>query len=207
MSLSRWLLLGSILIDVGCASCPPCEVRAATCTDAAPAASGPALAPRAAPDASAPPSAASAAPSAPATAPPPAVEPPPGVEPTSPSPPPPPNAKSLPEVKVETVGLHIGGGPNDDATKKPFLTAIEQRFDLFRACYAKVEDPKKGGTFGVDLHIGKNGGKPEVKQPRTGMKGDAFRRCVANVFENVEFDKPKKGPTVVSYSIRFSLVE
>ena len=124
-----------------------------------------------------------------------------------PSSPPAPPGRSLPEVKVENVGLHVGGGPNDDATKKPFLAAIEGRFDDFRACYAKVEEPEKGGTFGVDLHIGREGGKPKVEQPRTGMKGNEFRACVLEVFESVEFDKPKKGPTVISYSIKYSLLK
>jgi hypothetical protein len=108
-------------------------------------------------------------------------------------------------VKVENVGLHIGGGPNDDAAKAPFVAAVEKQFDGLRACYTKVEDPVKGGTFGVDLHIGRDGGKPKVKQPRTGMKGTGFRDCVVKVFEQVEFEKPKKGPTVISYSIKYSL--
>lgn len=126
---------------------------------------------------------------------------------TAPEPPPAPSdpSKALPEVKVENVGLHIGGGPNDDASKAPYLKALERHFDEFRACYVKVEEPAKGGTYGVDFHIGKNGGKAELKQPRTGMKGTEFRKCVLAVFESVEFDKPQKGPTVVSYSLRFSL--
>jgi len=113
----------------------------------------------------------------------------------------------LPEVKVENVGLHIGGGPNDDATKAPFQQAIEKHFVELRACYVKVEDPVKGGTFGVDFHIGRNGGKAQVKQPRTGMKGPEFRQCVLDVLESVEFDKPKKGPTVISYSVRYTLLK
>lgn len=114
-------------------------------------------------------------------------------------------AGALPEVVVENVGLHIGGGPNDDATKAPFQAAIAKRFEEFRRCYVHVEDPKKGGTFGVDLLIGRAGGKADVKQPRTGMKGSEFRDCVIGVFRAVEFDKPKKGPTMISYSLRFEL--
>lgn len=106
---------------------------------------------------------------------------------------------------MQAVGLHIGGGPNDDATKAPFLKALEDNFDAFRACYVKVEDPVKGGTFGVDLHIGRAGGKARVEQPRTGMKGPEFRDCVMKAFEAVEFDKPKKGAAVISYSIRYTL--
>jgi biopolymer transport protein ExbD len=128
--------------------------------------------------------------------------------PTPPPAPPPadaPPAEALPEVKVESFGLHIGGGPNDDASKRPILDAIEKHFDEFRACYVKVQEPAKGGTFGVDLRIGRDGGKAKVEQPRTGMKANEFRECVLGVFKNVTFDKPPKGPTVVSYSLKFSL--
>lgn len=110
----------------------------------------------------------------------------------------------LPEVTVENIGLHIGGGPNDDASKEPYRKAIEPHFDDFRACYVKVAEPDKGGTFGVDLHLGRNGGKPEVRQPRTGMKGKDFRDCVIGVFSNIEFPPPHK-PVVFSYSLRFKV--
>lgn len=138
-------------------------------------------------------------PSEPVASPPP--PPPPPVEPTAPTPP----AEALPEVKVESFGLHIGGGPNDDASKRPILDAISKHFDEFRACYVKVQEPAKGGTFGVDLRIGRDGGKAKVEQPRTGMKANEFRECVLDVFKNVTFEKPPKGPTVVSYSLKFSL--
>jgi hypothetical protein len=108
-------------------------------------------------------------------------------------------------VIVENVGLHIGGGPNDDASKAPFLRAIEPHRDAFRACFVKVEEPEKGGTFGVDLSIGRGGGKAEVRQPRTGMKGTEFRKCVIEAFEQIVFEKPAKGPTVISFSIRYRL--
>jgi biopolymer transport protein ExbD len=148
----------------------------------------------------------SAAPPAepPPTAPPP---PPPSASAEPPAAPPAEPAQPLPEVKVEAVGLHIGGGPNDEATKAPFLHAIEQHFDELRACYVKAEDPEKGGTYGVDFNIGKGGGKAKLEQPRTGMKGPEFRKCVLGVFENVEFEKPKKGATVISYSVRFRLAK
>jgi biopolymer transport protein ExbD len=133
-----------------------------------------------------------------------ASSPPPPTPPTPPTEPTPP-AEPLPEVKVESFGLHIGGGPNDDASKRPILDAIGKHFDEFRACYVKVQEPAKGGTFGVDLRIGRDGGKAKVEQPRTGMKANEFRECVLDVFKNVTFEKPPKGPTVVSYSLKFSL--
>jgi biopolymer transport protein ExbD len=142
-----------------------------------------------------------APPSEPVASAPPAAPPAPPVEPPAPP------AEALPEVKVEAFGLHIGGGPNDDASKRPILDAIAKHFDEFRACYVKVQEPAKGGTFGVDLRIGRDGGKAKVEQPRTGMKAAEFRDCVLKVFETVTFDKPPKGPTVVSYSLKFSLTK
>ncbi len=140
------------------------------------------------------------------------ASPPPAAAPQAPAPPAKsadapaaPVAGALPEVIIENVGLHIGGGPNDDATKAPIKAAVEKRFEDLRKCYVHVEDPEKGGTFGVDLFIGRDGGKPELRQPRTGMKGNAFRDCVKTAFASVEFEKPPKGPTVVSYSVRFKL--
>jgi biopolymer transport protein ExbD len=115
-----------------------------------------------------------------------------------------PPAPSLPEVSVRNIGLHIGGGPNDDASKEPFRKAIEPHFDDFLKCYRQAEKPEKGGVFGVDLYVGRHGGKPEVRQPRTAMKGKAFRDCMVQAFANIDFLRPKK-PTVFSYSLRFKL--
>jgi hypothetical protein len=115
--------------------------------------------------------------------------------------------RSLPELKVENIGLHVGGGPNDADTKAPFLRAIAERFPEFMDCYRKNEDPAQGGRFGMDLHIARTGGHPRVEQPRTAMHGPAFRACVSSVFESVEFQKPTRGPTTISYSLRFTLGE
>ena len=115
--------------------------------------------------------------------------------------PPPP----LPEVVVESVGMHIGGGQNDEAEKAPFKAAIEPHFADFRRCYVHIEQPGKGGTFGVDLFVDRDGGNAEVRQPRTGMVGEKFRSCVVDVFRSIDFERPRKGPTVLSYSLRFSV--
>lgn len=134
-----------------------------------------------------------------------------GAAPSVPEPPPSvparsgPAPRALPRVSVRNIGLHIGGGPNDEETKRPFQSAIEARFEDFLRCYRFVEQPEKGGTFGVDLLIAREGGKPSVRQPRTGMAGEAFRRCVVRAFEAVEFGRPKLGPTVISYSLRFDM--
>ncbi len=111
-------------------------------------------------------------------------------------------AETVP-VEVSNFGLHIGGGPNDDVTKAPILRSVEPHFPELRACYAKAEEPRQKGDFGVDLAIERDGGKAQVSKPRTAIKGEAFRACVVGVFESVEFQKPRGGKTVASYSVRF----
>ncbi len=115
--------------------------------------------------------------------------------------------RSLPELKVENIGLHVGGGPNDADTKAPFQRAVAARFPQFLDCYRKNEDPAKGGRFGIDVHIARAGGHPKIELPRTAMHGPDFRACLESVFESVEFDKPKKGPTTISYSLLFTLAD
>ena len=115
-------------------------------------------------------------------------------------------ALGLPEVVVENIGLHIGGEPNTPASKAPFLSAVAQRFRDFRLCYTKSNDPQAGGVFGVDLRIAREGGHPEVSQPRTRMGGPEFRQCVLDVFRAVSFEQLEKA-TVISYSMRFTLLD
>jgi hypothetical protein len=111
----------------------------------------------------------------------------------------------IPKVKVKNIGMHIGGGPNDDVTKEPIKRSVEPHFDAFRRCFAKVEDAAKGGDFGVDVLIEANGGKAKISHPRTALKGAGFEECVVSVFESIEFLKPKGGKkTMVSYSLRFT---
>jgi hypothetical protein len=76
-----------------------------------------------------------------------------------------------------------------------------------RLCYRKAEEPTRGGTFGVDLKIGQNGGKPELEQVRTALKGEGLRECLEGAFKDISFGPPPKGPTVVSVSVRFSLTQ
>jgi hypothetical protein len=83
------------------------------------------------------------------------------------------------------------------------LKAIGARFDDFRRCYGKVEAPREKGTFGIDLLVPKEGGHAETSNPRTALKGDAFRACVIEVFEGVAFDPPKRGSTKLSYALAF----
>lgn len=120
-----------------------------------------------------------------------------------------PGGAPLPQVIVENVGLHIGGKPikvvNAPEEKRPFLDAVAAHFDGFRACFRHAEEPTKGGTFGLDLLIGRVGGAPTVKQVRTIIKGAAFKECVVEEMGKVTFAPPKRGPTVISYSLRFRL--
>ncbi|HEX4336140.1 MAG TPA: hypothetical protein VH062_09520 [Polyangiaceae bacterium] len=109
----------------------------------------------------------------------------------------------VPHVRVRNIGLHIGGGPNDAVTKGPFLRQLAAQFDAFKLCYGQVETPAAHGTFGVDLLVPKDGGHAELSNPRTSMKGDAFRDCVVEAFKAVAFDRPKRGTTKLSYALAF----
>ena len=110
----------------------------------------------------------------------------------------------LPKVKVENIGMHIGGGPNDAVNKAPIADSVAPHFDEVRACWAKVDDASRGGDFGVDLLIQPEGGRAKVSNPRTAIRPAAFKDCVVAVFEQVDFKKPLKGLTMVSYSLRFT---
>ena len=113
--------------------------------------------------------------------------------------------KALPELRIEQLGMHVGGGKNDPQEKAPFHRALEQSFPLFLDCYRFAEDPWAGGSFGIDIKIPRAGGAPSVEQPRTRIRGAGFQDCMVAAFGKVQFEKPKAGPTVISYSILFTL--
>jgi pyruvate/2-oxoglutarate dehydrogenase complex dihydrolipoamide acyltransferase (E2) component len=171
----------------------------------------PATAPAPADAASAPVAAATPAPAPPpppptaSAAPPPSAEPAPSTVPSAaPAASATPAAEApLPAVKVSNIGMHIGGGPNDDVTKDPIRRSVQPHFDAFRRCFAQVEE-KKTGDYGVDLRIQREGGKAQVSHPRTALKGKDFKECVVKVFEGIDFLKPRGGTTTVSYSLRFT---
>lgn len=106
-------------------------------------------------------------------------------------------------VRVKNIGLHIGGGPNDAATKAPFLRQIQSQFDAFRRCYELLESPAAHGTFGIDLLVPKEGGTAVTSNPRTSMKGASFRDCVVSAFAAISFDPPRRGATKLSYALSF----
>lgn len=113
--------------------------------------------------------------------------------------------KALPELRVEALGMHVGGGRNDPEEKAPFHRALERRFPAFLDCYRLVEDPWAGGSFGIDIKIARPGGKPSLEQPRTKIRGSGFKECMVAAIGMAEFERPKAGPTVISYSVRFTL--
>ncbi len=100
--------------------------------------------------------------------------------------------------------MHIGGGPNDSATKAPIRASVQPHFDEFRRCYGLVGGTKRTGDFGVDLRIPRGGGKAEVRTPRTELGGPDFAQCMVEAFTRIDFKQPLGGDTVVSYSLRFA---
>jgi hypothetical protein len=114
--------------------------------------------------------------------------------------------KALPELRVEALGMHVGGGKNDAEEKAPFHRALERKFPAFLECYRLVEEPWTGGSFGIDIKIPRAGGRPAVEQPRTKIRGAGFQDCMVAAVSSAEFEKPKAGPTVISYSVRFNLL-
>jgi len=106
------------------------------------------------------------------------------------------------DVVVTHMGLHIGGGPNNDASHARYSGPIERSFDEFRRCHLLAEDRTRKASFGVDLLIDTKGGRAKIKDYRTSLKGKDFHLCVLGVFGGVSFPAPER-PTVVSYSILF----
>jgi hypothetical protein len=106
-------------------------------------------------------------------------------------------------VRVENIGIHVGGGPFDEATKIPIKRSVEPHFNELARCYALVS-PQVAGDFGIDLLLLANGGKPMVSHPRTRLTGAGFTECMIQAFEQIEFLPLRAGTTTVSYSLRFT---
>lgn len=105
-------------------------------------------------------------------------------------------------VKVRSIGLHVGGGPNDDATKAKFIDPIEQRFDALARCHGLAPNGDRNASLGVDLLIDTRGGRATLKELRTALSGKEFEQCVRSAFDQVDFPAIAR-PTVVSYSMLF----
>lgn len=112
----------------------------------------------------------------------------------------------LPNVEVKFYGLHVGGGKNDKAEHAPIITSVNRHLDDFKRCFGKADDQKKGGTYGIQLLIPGQGGKAEVSLPKSGIKGDAFKECMFQVYTDMEFDPPKGHiKTNATYSVIFTV--
>ena len=112
-------------------------------------------------------------------------------------------AEPLLHVKVATIGMHVGGGPYDEITKEPMKRSVEPHFAELARCWKHVAT-QQPTDVGVDLVIEAAGGRARVSNPRTSATGEGFVPCVVSFFEGVDFQKPKNGKTVVSYSVRFT---
>ncbi|MFO0616435.1 MAG: hypothetical protein U0414_27835 [Polyangiaceae bacterium] len=114
----------------------------------------------------------------------------------------------LPNVEVKFYGLHVGGGKNDKAEHAPIIASVNRHLDDFKRCFAKADDKKKGGTYGIQLLIPGAGGKAEVSLPKSGIKGDEFKACMLETYTNMEFDPPKGHiKTNATYSVIFTVAK
>jgi hypothetical protein len=119
-------------------------------------------------------------------------------EPTAPPSP----STASPKVEVKQMGLHIGGGPNNEVEAARYAGPIAQRFADFGACYPLAKGTRKAVSFGVDLLVTSRGGRAKIKDFRTLLTGKDFLACMLDVFGTIEFSGPARD-TVVSYSLLF----
>ncbi len=106
---------------------------------------------------------------------------------------------------MKSFGLHVGGSARDAAAREDFLRALEKAKWRYLDCYREIDQPGSVGTFGADLTVGGEGGKPRVGKPRTKLRGAEFQRCMVHALESVSFGRPPSGRSVVvSYSVKFS---
>lgn len=106
------------------------------------------------------------------------------------------------DVLVKRMGVHLGGGPNDEPTHDRFARPIEQRFDEFLKCHWLADRRSTNASFGVDLLIPTRGGRAKIQDYRTALKGKEFHLCMLGVFGSVHFPAPEQ-PMVLSYSLLF----
>lgn len=106
------------------------------------------------------------------------------------------------DASLRTIGLHVGGGPNDDATRNKFIAPIEQNFEAMLSCHALAQNRDRNASVGVDLLLGPQGGKAKLQDLRTALGGDEFQDCIRKAFGEISFPKVTR-PTIVSYSMLF----
>lgn len=113
-------------------------------------------------------------------------------------------SKGLPELSFSHLGMHIGGESNSPESKLPWFKGIEAGEVEILRCYRFVDEPRSGGSYGVDLYVSRNGGAPEVRGSRQKLGGQEFDDCMKQAFGSLDFQKPER-PTVFSYSLLFAL--
>ena len=113
-------------------------------------------------------------------------------------------SRALPRLSFRHLGMHIGGGPNDAESKRPWLRAIEAGSIELLSCYVHVQQPEQGGSYGVDLYVGKAGGAPEVRDSRQKLGDEQFDNCMRAAFTSLQFLASEQ-PTVLSYSLLFEM--
>lgn len=111
---------------------------------------------------------------------------------------------ALPRLIYRHLGMHIGGESNSAESKRPWFDDIERHEDAILSCYRLVSEPRKGGSYGVDLYVGPRGGSPEVRGSRQKLGDEEFDACMRRAFLGINFHRPER-PTVLSYSIFFEL--
>ncbi len=116
-------------------------------------------------------------------------------------------AAALPDarqVTLSTVGLHVAGPANREENRRKLVAVFERRFDAFRRCYPLAHPHADNASFGVDLLIPAQGGKPALRQTRTRLRGAEFKACMHRVFEAISFDPPPTSRSeIISYSVLF----
>jgi hypothetical protein len=109
-----------------------------------------------------------------------------------------------PDVELKTVGLHIGGAPNDEPRRQRLVRQFETRFDELRRCYPLASDRSQNASFGVDILVPARGGKGRLGQTRSRLTGRKFRSCMNRVFRDMRFAAPPNNPSAtISYSLNF----
>jgi hypothetical protein len=112
----------------------------------------------------------------------------------------------LPELRVKSFGLHVGGAARDAAARADYLRVLESGWWRYLDCYRLLDRPGVEGTFGADLHVAGDGGKARVAHPRTKLLGTPFRECMERAFASAHFAPSPSGRAVVlSYSVKFTL--
>lgn len=113
---------------------------------------------------------------------------------------------ALPRLNYKHLGMHIGGESNSADSKTPWFKDIERYEDEILSCYRWVDEPQKGGSYGVDLYVSTQGGPPEVRGSRQKLGSESFDACMRQAFSAIDFHRPER-PTVFSYSLFFELEE